>query len=95
MRAPAYSWDPVSQETKVSALVCQLARLTDPQSVPRVIDEIAVDDLNTPEAYVVSLMSFELTLGTILETSPLNADETLNFLARLIGEGHVTLDSAA
>jgi hypothetical protein len=95
MRAQAYSWDPVSQETKVSPLICQLARLTDPASIPRVVDEIAVDGLSTPEAYVISLMTFELRLATILESSLMNADETLRFLARMIGEGHVAIEANA
>jgi hypothetical protein len=95
MRVGSYTWEPVSQETKVSSLPSQLAGLTDPASVPRMIDEIALDDLTTSEAYVVSLMTFELTLGTIVDSSPLDSDETLDFLARLIGEGYVTLESGA
>jgi hypothetical protein len=85
--------DPVSQ-TDVSDVVGQLARLSIPSSVPKLKRELTPDDMVTPpEAYILSLMGCAMNIQAIVDVSPMPEDDTLHFLARLVTNGLVTLDT--
>jgi hypothetical protein len=85
-----------SGETKMTEVVRQLARLSDPTSVPVLTRPIGVaDGLGPQEAYVASLLGETMTVQMIVDVSPMSEDETVRFLARLVTTGIVSLASAA
>jgi hypothetical protein len=78
-------------ETNVSDLVTNLARLSNPDSVPRLCGAVDWTNLTAVEGWLVSIVTQGMPLAMILETSPYGEDETLAVLARLIGGRIVTL----
>jgi hypothetical protein len=80
------------ENTGVSSVVSELARLADRECVPRITRDLReAATPSQPEALVVSLLGDDVTLGAILEMSPLKEDDTLRFLARLVTDGFVAL----
>jgi hypothetical protein len=82
-------------ETDVSDVVCQLARLSIPSSVPKLKRELTPNDIVTPpEAYILSLMGCAMSIQAIVDVSPMPEDETLHFVARLVTNGLVTFETS-
>jgi hypothetical protein len=81
-----------SSTTLMTAVVSELARLSQLASVPELSCPLGREIEMTPaEAYVASLMSRDTDLATLLQMSPLQEEETLRFLARLITHGLLVL----
>lgn len=79
-------------ETALNEIVRELARLSDPLSVPVLARPIEPDDcLGPQEAYIASLVGESMTVQSIVDVSPLEEDETVRFLARLVTKRLVTI----
>lgn len=79
--------------TGVSDVVTDLARLSDVMSVPRVLPVGDVPrSLDPEESWMCSTVRLGMCVQGILDMSPLDEDETLRILARLVGLRVVTLD---
>jgi hypothetical protein len=73
-------------------VVGDLARLSSLSSVPQVKRPIGRDiDLTPHEAYVASLIGTGVDIATVVRMSPLPEDQTLQFLARLVTLGLITV----
>jgi hypothetical protein len=80
----------------MSSVVRELALLSDPLSVPILARPIGhADGLAPQEAYVASLLGATMTVQMIVDVSPMNEDETMRFLARLVSAGIVRLASVS
>jgi hypothetical protein len=77
-------------ETSVSDVICDLARLSDPSSIPRLAGAIAWEDLDRSEAWAVSLVAAGMSVQAILEVSPLEEEQTLRLLANLVSARTIT-----
>ena len=80
--------------TDVSDVVTDLARLADVMSVPRMsAGATDVPRLLAPaESWMCAIVQLGMCVQGILDMSPLEEDETLRILARLVGLRVVTLD---
>jgi hypothetical protein len=79
--------------TSVSDVVHELARLSDPNCVPRMARPILSDDgLAPPEAFLASLVTHQFNVKAILDMSPMQEDATLKCLAKLVTSRIVVLD---
>jgi hypothetical protein len=77
--------------TDVSAIVPELAQLSNLSNVPKLKRQLSAGDVaSAPEAYIVSLIENAMSLQAILDVSPMKEEQTLHFLARLITSGLVT-----
>ena len=82
---------PDGVETNVSTLVPELARLSDPSSMPRVAEDAPGGDMAPAEALIISLVESNMTVEHIVGVSPLTEEETLRVLSKLVGSGTITL----
>ena len=80
-----------NDNTRVSDIVGELARLSDATSVPRLRGAVEWTDLAPSEAWLVSIVREGLPLEGIMKTSPLGEEETLRLLASLIDARVITL----
>jgi hypothetical protein len=81
---------PDGAETSVSTVVCDLARLSDPTSIPRLNGEIEWSRLDRSEAWAVSLVAAGMSVQAILAVSPLEDEPTLQLLAKLVSTRTIT-----
>jgi hypothetical protein len=94
-RLNADSCREISAATRVSDVVEELARLSDPSCVPRMARPIVSDDGLLPaEAFLASLIDHQFSVQTILDMSPMQEDATLKCLAKLVTSRIVVLDDA-
>jgi len=80
-----------NDNTRVSDIIGDLARLSDATSVPRLRGAVEWTDLAPTEAWLVSIVREGLPLEGIMQTSPLGEEETLRLLASLIKARVITL----
>jgi len=78
-------------DTRISDIIGDLARLSDATSVPRLRGAVEWTDLAPSEAWLVSVVREGMPLAGIMQTSPLGEEETLRLLARLISARVITL----
>jgi hypothetical protein len=78
------------QPTGVSDVISELARLSDMRTVPRVGDSSGWADLDPEEAWMVDIVKLGMCVQAILDMSPLNDEETLSLLARLVSRRVIT-----
>jgi hypothetical protein len=78
--------------TGVSDLVGLLARVSDPGTLPRVVDANAHARRDPQEALILTLIESNMTVEGIVGMSPLGEESTLRVLAKLVQEGTITLD---
>jgi hypothetical protein len=82
-----------ASHTDVSDVVADLARLHEFMSVPRVLAASECPRaLDSAESWMFSIVQLGMCVQGILDMSPLEEDETLRILARLVGLRVVTLD---
>jgi hypothetical protein len=77
--------------TGVSDVTPDLAMLADFSKTPQLRGAVEWNELERPEAYLVSLVCAGFTVEAILETSPLDDDRTLDVLANLVNTRIITL----
>jgi hypothetical protein len=77
--------------TGVSDVTPDLAMLADVSKTPQLRGAVEWNELERPEAYLVSLVCAGFTVEAILETSPLDDDRTLDVLANLVNTRIITL----
>ncbi len=80
-----------NDNTRVSDIIGDLARLSDASSVPRLRGAVEWTDLAPSEAWLVSIVREGMPLEGIMQTSPLGEEETLRLLASLINARVITL----
>jgi hypothetical protein len=81
--------------TRVSDLVAELARLSDPSCIPRLMRPIDEHDgLALPEAFLASLVGNEVSVQGIVDMSPMPEEATLKCLAKFVMSRIVVLDTA-
>jgi hypothetical protein len=78
--------------TNVSDLVPELARLSDPLTMPRISADAPEGDVAPAEALIMSLVEANMTVEHIVGVSPLTEEETLRVLSKLVGKGSITVD---
>jgi hypothetical protein len=82
-----------ASHTGVSDVVGDLARLANVMSVPRIVDVTGGRvSLDPSESWMLSIVRLGMCVQGILDMSPLEDDETLHILARLVGLRLVTID---
>jgi len=88
------TWHDETADTSVNDVVADLARLADPMSVPRTGSEAFALTLDASESWMMNVVQLGMCVQAILDMSPLDADETLRLLARLVGRRAVTFGEA-
>jgi hypothetical protein len=78
--------------TKMSDVVCHLARLFDDDCVPRLTGDVDLGQLEPQEAWFVAMVTGGSTpMSVILETSPLVDEEVIRVVSSLIRKRAITL----
>ena len=82
--------------TDVSDVVADLALLANGMSVPRIMSPLKLArELDPEELWMCRMVRVGMCVQGILDLSPLDEDETLRILARLVGLRVVTLAQGA
>lgn len=78
-------------DTRVSDIIGDLARLSDATCVPRLRGAVEWTDLAPSEAWLVTVVREGMPIAGIMQTSPLGEEETMRLLASLISSRVITL----
>jgi hypothetical protein len=91
LRCASISDGVTGHTTSISEVIVDLARLSDPNSVPRVRGELDSSERAPYEALLLAMIASQMSIAAIMQTSPLGDEETLRVLARLVSAQVITL----